>query len=297
MVPPAQPGSYYGRPVLKRPVWTWEIPTYFFLGGMAGVASPLATAARLTGNAPLARRASLLALAGIGVSPVLLISDLGRPERFYRMLRVFKPTSPMSVGTWFVSLFGGATAAAVPWQAVGLFGRVGLPSALTAALAGPAVSTYTAVLIAQTSVPVWHGARRQLPFIFAGSSMASAGGLSAALTPVGSAAPARALAVTGAALELAADAVMERRLHPAVRSAFDPRLHWAARACTAAGAAALAVAGRARTGAIAGGLALAAGSALTRWAVVRAGQASAQDPAATVTPQRERISADRLQPA
>jgi hypothetical protein len=281
--------SYYGRPVLKKPVWTWEVPAYFFVGGMAGAASPLATAARLAGNGPLARRAALVALGGIAVSPLLLISDLGRPERFYRMLRVFKPTSPMSVGTWLVSLFGASTAAAVPWQFTGLtaFGR---PAAVAAAFTGPAVSTYTAVLIAQTSVPVWHDARRELPFVFAGSSLASAGGATAALTPPAHAAPARALAIGGAALELAADLAMSRRLDPRVRKAYEHRsvrpAHTAARACTAAGAA-LVAAGRRR----AGGLALCAGSALQRIAIIRAGRASAADPVATVAPQRERVSA------
>jgi hypothetical protein len=282
--------SYYGRPVLKAPVWTWEVPAYFFVGGMAGAASPLATAARLAGNGPLARRAALVALGGIGVSPLLLISDLGRPERFYRMLRVFKPTSPMSVGTWLVSLFGVSTAAATPWQLTGLT-AFGPAAAVTAAFAGPAVSTYTAVLIAQTAVPVWHEARRELPFLFAGSSLAAAGGATAALTPAAHAAPAQALAVGGAALELAADAAMSRRLDPRVRQAFHDRAarpaHLAARVCTVAGAGLMA-AGRRR----AGGLALCAGSALQRIAVIRAGRASAADPEATIAPQRERVSAN-----
>ncbi len=270
--------GYYGRPVLKAPVWTWEVPAYFFVGGMAGAASPLATAARLAGNQPLARRASAIAFAGLAVSPALLISDLGRPERFYRMLRVVKPTSPMSVGTWLLTTFGAASVAglripAARWVAAGT---------------GPLVSTYTAVLLAQTSVPVWRDARRSLPFVFAGSSMAAAGGLSAALTPPAHAQPARALGIAGAALELGAGAIMERRLHPAVRSAYDvptvKRVHHAARACALAGAGLLAF-GRARLG----GLTLCAGSALERLAVIRAGRASAEDPAATVAPQRERL--------
>jgi hypothetical protein len=277
--------SYHGRPVLKKPVWTWEVPAYFFVGGMAGAASPLATAARLTGNTVLARRAALLALGGIAVSPLLLISDLGRPERFYRMLRVVKPTSPMSVGTWLLSAFGAATTAAAPWH---LAGGPGAPAAVAAALTGPAVSTYTAVLVAQTSVPVWHDARRELPFLFAGSSMAAAGGATAALTPPGHAAPARALAIGGAALELAADAAMSRRLGAEVRRAYEHRsvrpAHLAARACTVLGAA-LVAARRPREG----GLALCAGSALQRIAVIRAGRASADDPAATVAPQRARL--------
>jgi Polysulphide reductase, NrfD len=290
----AKPQSYYGRPVLKKPVWTWEVPTYFFFGGMAGAAAPLAAGARLAGNETLARRAALLSLGGVAVSPPLLISDLGRPERFYRMLRVLKPTSAMSVGTWVLSAFGAATGLATGWQVLGFPGaRVGVPAAGVAALTGPVVSTYTAVLIAQTSVPVWHDARRSLPWVFAGSSLASAGGAVAALSPRQVAGPARAMAVAGAVIELGADVAMARSLDPRVRKTYsDPTvrpLHLGARACAVAGA--VLVARGTRTGAVAGGVALCAGSALTRLSVIRAGRVSAADPAQTVGPQRERVAA------
>lgn len=290
VVPRAEPRSYYGRPVLKAPVWTWEVPTYFFFGGLAGAAAPLALGARLAGNVPLARRAALLSLAGAGVSPPLLISDLGRPERFYRMLRVFKPTSPMSVGTWVLSVFGTATGVATGWQVLGFPGpRAGVPAAVVAALSGPVISTYTAVLIAQTSVPVWHDARRTLPWVFAGSSLASAGGAAFALTPRGHGGPARALAVAGAALELGADTVMTRRLDARVRASYETSavrpLHLGARACALAGGALALRSSRAA------GVLLCAGAALTRLAVFRAGTASATDPAQTVGPQRERADA------
>lgn len=291
VVPRAEPRSYYGRPILKAPVWTWEVPTYFFAGGLAGAAAPLALGARAAGNVPLARRAALLSLAGAGVSPALLISDLGRPERFYRMLRVFKPTSPMSVGTWVLSAFGTATGLASGWQLLGVPGpRVGVPAAVVAALTGPVISTYTAVLIAQTSVPVWHDARRTLPWVFAGSSLASAGGAVASLTPREHAGAAYALAVAGAALELGADAVMTRSLDARIAASYEypsvKPLHRGAQACAVAGG--LLAARRSR----AAGLLLCAGSALTRLAVFRAGTASAADPVQTVGPQRERVSSD-----
>lgn len=255
----AEVSTYYDRPVLKAPVWTWEVPAYFFFGGMAGAAAPLALGARLAGDEALARRATLVSLAGLAASPPLLISDLGRPERFYRMLRVVRPTSPMSVGTWLLSGFGAASVAALR-----------LPAARWAAAAlGPLVSTYTAVLIAQTSVPVWHEARRTLPWLFAGSSLAAAGGATGA----------RSLALTGAAVELGADSLMRRGLDARVRLAYDDPVHHAARACTALGAL-LTARGARRTG----GLALCAGSALTRVAVIRAGRASAADPVTTLRP-------------
>src|SRR5581483_8123899 len=105
--PPAEAVGYYGLPVLKAPVWTWEIPLYFFVGGTAGAAAVLAAAYAMFGQAPLvARRARWIALAGGLLSPVLLISDLGRPERFLNMLRVFKWRSPMSMGSWILAVFG-----------------------------------------------------------------------------------------------------------------------------------------------------------------------------------------------
>jgi polysulfide reductase-like protein len=294
VVPRAEPQSYYGRPVLKAPVWTWEVPTYFFVGGMAGAAAPLHMWARLFGHPELARRAAALSLAGITVSPVLLISDLGRPARFYRMLRVVKPTSPMSVGTWFVSIFGAASGLAAGWQLIGFpRAKVGVPATVVAGLTGPLVSTYTAVLIAQTSVPVWHEARRTLPWVFAGSSLASAGGATAALTPRSAAAPARVMAVAGAALELGAELAMTRSLDPRVRATYaDPSVrpaHLGARACALAGA--LLMTRRSRAATIAGGAVLCAGSALERLAIVRAGRVSARDAQQTIGPQRDRIAA------
>jgi formate-dependent nitrite reductase membrane component NrfD len=91
--------SYYGRPVVKQPVWTWEIPWYFFTGGLAGCSATMAAMAGAAGNRELARRAWPVALAAAAASPVLLVSDLGRPERFLNMLRMFKVTSPMSIGS------------------------------------------------------------------------------------------------------------------------------------------------------------------------------------------------------
>ena len=95
--------SYYGQPVIKEPTWTWEIPCYFFTGGLSGASSVLSTSAKLFGNEKLSRTALYIGAVGDAISPLLLISDLGRPERFHHMLRVFKVTSPMNVGSF---LFG-----------------------------------------------------------------------------------------------------------------------------------------------------------------------------------------------
>jgi hypothetical protein len=156
------------------------------------------------------------------------------------------------------------------------------------------VASYTAVLVADTAVPAWHDAFRELPFVFVSSAAASAGGAGALLTPVAGAGPARRLALAGAAGELVAMEVMQRRLGDLAepyRSGRAGRLARGARACTAAGAALLAARGRRRAPAAAGGALLLAGAALERWAVFRAGVASAEDPRYTVGPQRARVHA------
>src|SRR3982750_1940844 len=101
--------SYYGQPVLKEPTWTWEIPCYFFTGGLSGASSVLSLSAKLFGNEELSKKALYIGAVGDAISPILLISDLGRPERFHHMLRVFKVTSPMNVGSWVLFVNGGAS--------------------------------------------------------------------------------------------------------------------------------------------------------------------------------------------
>jgi Polysulphide reductase, NrfD len=282
--------SYYGRPILKAPVWTWEIPVYFFFGGMAGAAAPFALLSELRGDEALARRAWLVALAGVAASPPLLVSDLGRPERFHHMLRVLKPTSPMSVGSWVLGASSTAIAFANARSLFGWFPRLGRAASATAVL-GPALATYTAVLVADTAIPVWHEARRELPFVFVSGAAMSAG---SAVALLGGGAPARRLALVGAAGELAATAAMERRLgwlgEPYHEGAAG-RAGRAAKALTAVGGLVMATAGRRRVGAAAGGALMLAGALATRWAVYKAGFQSAADPKYVVEPQRARKAA------
>src|SRR5437868_12214354 len=111
--PVASPETgYYGIPLLKEPAWTWEIPLYFFVGGAAGAAAVVGAIADYTGaDRKLVRDARWIAAAGAVISPALLIADLGRPERFLNMMRVFKPQSPMSVGVWTLLGFSAAATA------------------------------------------------------------------------------------------------------------------------------------------------------------------------------------------
>ena len=285
--------TYYGRPVIKPPVWTREIPWYFFFGGMAGAAATLAAVARGRGNERLADAAGRVALAGGLASPPLLISDLGRPDRFHHMLRVAKPTSPMSVGSWVLMVFVPAAGGAAVLSTLGWLPRLQRAAEVAGAALGPAMSTYTAVLVASTAVPAWHEARKELPWVFAGGSAASAGAAALLLVDGEEAAPARKLAVSGAAVELVAAWLMERRLgelgEPYQMGAAGG-LSRLATGLSAAGAGLLGLLGRRRGAAVAGAALVLAGAAAERWAVFKAGFASAQDPRYTVKPQRERIS-------
>jgi hypothetical protein len=177
--------SYYGLPIVKPPVWTWEVPLYFFVGGAAGASSVIALTAQLTGASnALVRDARWIAAIGAAASGPLLILDLGRPERFLNMLRVFKPQSAMSVGAWTLTVFGTATAGAViAWDRAETR-RAGRPrsqagdaAAFVAALSGLVMATYTGVLIGATAIPAWSKHARTLPIHFGASALASASAL------------------------------------------------------------------------------------------------------------------------
>jgi formate-dependent nitrite reductase membrane component NrfD len=305
MVPDADFTSYYGRPIVKASPWEADIPAYLFLGGLAGASSLLAAGADLTDNPALRRPTRLTALAAILVSFAALVHDLGRPSRFHHMLRVAKPTSPMSVGTWILTGYAPMAGLAavsearrlLPRRIDGVLGRVlpglGRGGGLAAALLGPAVASYTAVLLSDTATPSWHAARDQLPFVFVASAAAAAGGMAMVTAPRDAAGSARALGVGGAVLELAVTARMESAMGLSAEPMHQGRAGAylkSARVLTAAGALlTTTVARRSRAASAVAGAALVAGSACTRFGVFHAGQQSARDPRYTVVPQRERL--------
>jgi protein NrfD len=179
------PPTYYERPALKATEWRWLIITYFFVGGLAGAAQVIASAVDLLGHyrdRPLVSVGRYVALTGALVSPVLLVSDLKTPSRWYNMLRVFRATSPMSIGSWTLFAFGGLSGLAALGQlGADLFGlrsarrfarRVGIP----AGVAGALLATYTGSLLSATSTPLWAASYQFLPAIFgvSGTSTATA---------------------------------------------------------------------------------------------------------------------------
>lgn len=177
--------GYYELPLLKEPPWTWEIPLYFFVGGAAGAAAVIGAIADYTGaDRELVRHARWIAAAGSVISPALLVSDLGRPERFLAMLRVFKPQSPMSVGVWTLMGFSTGAAAAAFAEFLGRRYGPSIPVSVlenagqAASLAfGLPFSNYTGVLIGATAIPVWNRNAGDLPFHFAASGLGAAVGL------------------------------------------------------------------------------------------------------------------------
>lgn len=294
----ARTPTYYDQPVVKAPPWKWYIPAYFYAGGAAGASSVLAMATQLGGESelqPLMRKARWVGTVGVGLGAVLLIADLGKPARFINMLRVFRPTSPMNVGTWILTGSGMANGAGVVlpdrwWitRAAGVLGGVfGLP-----------LSTYAAVLLSNTAVPLWARSRRMLPLLFGASAMSSA----ASLFELCGAANhvehrvIRSLAVTGKAGELLAMRAVERELGQSrVRQPLyqgKSRTWWkAAKVLGTAGLIASLWPKSARRTRVAAGLLGTAGAVAMRFAIVEAGKESARDPRATFEPQRARVQA------
>jgi DMSO reductase anchor subunit len=168
--------SYYGQPIVKAPVWTWQIGLYLFVGGTAGMSGVLALAGFLAGQSHDFLRAALgVSVGGAVISPILLIWDLGRPARFLNMLRVFKWRSAMSVGVWTLVVFSnlavGALAAVIfAPDSRGLTAVLVLGTALT----GVVLATYTGVLLGATAVPSWNAHHKLLPFHFGSVALGSA---------------------------------------------------------------------------------------------------------------------------
>jgi hypothetical protein len=184
---PRKPG-YYGQPVVKPPVWTWEIPIYFFVGGLGGMSAVIAAAALPFHHVGLARAAMWLAAIGVLLSPILLILDLGRPHLFINMLRVFKPQSAMSMGVWILTGFGACVVPgliALELHALHMFAgamdqflrfAAGL-FIFGSAVFGALLATYTGVLIGATAIPAWFLHRVLLPIHFGTAGLGSAAAL------------------------------------------------------------------------------------------------------------------------
>ena len=152
-------------PVIHEPVWTWEIPVYFWLGGIAAGSSFVALACDLAGDEKSARIARLTALGAVTPAPLLLVMDLGRPARFLNMLRIIKPRSPMSLGAWCLVAFSTLAAGSAALDVLGRRRAAKLVGGANAVFGGY-LGSYTGVLLATTAVPLWARSRLFLGPIF-----------------------------------------------------------------------------------------------------------------------------------
>jgi formate-dependent nitrite reductase membrane component NrfD len=284
--------TYYDVPLLKEPVWKWYIPAYFVCGGVAGASSTLGAAARRLPR--LRRRCHRLSLVALSLGTVALIADLGRPSRFINMLRVFRPTSPMNMGSWLLAAYGPAAGAAavLPDTFAGAAGVV-------AGVAGLPVSGYTGVLVASTAVPAWQEASQSLPVLFTASGIAGAASLLAlADHSDDEAAVLRRYGIAGKVGELAASAALEHEVG-AVEAVARPYkegrsgLLWRlAHGFTTLSLLLSLPRKRARRREQLSALSGLAGSVLVKVAVAQAGKASAADPRASFHLQRARNGGD-----
>ena len=286
--PTAEPStgdSYYGLPLLKETVWEWPIPAYFYVGGLAGASAALAAAALLRDLPVIARTGRVIAFAGAGVSAALLIKDLGRPLRFIYMLRVFRPSSPMNLGTWILSAFG-----ACAFGALALPGRLGAAASAAAGFFGLPLTSYTAVLLANTAVPLWQGTRNALPVLFVSSAASSAASaLELCDLPAAEARVVRRFALAAKVADIAAAMAVEREANAVERVGRPLRksaLWNAAKVCVLSSLLVSALPRKPRWLGFAGGVLGTLGALATRFGVFDAGRLSARDPQATFEQQR-----------
>jgi formate-dependent nitrite reductase membrane component NrfD len=284
--------TYYGLPVIKEPVWTWEVPAYFYVGGAAGAAATIgATLQVLDGDNSerLVRRCRDIAAAGTLAGSALLISDLGRPERFLNMLRVFKPRSPLNLGSWILMTASGLSAAsAVLSRSRGFPRKLGELAGLGAGAIGLPLSGYTAVLLAGTAVPIWKASRRSMPLLF----VASATGAACSLLEMGDfnereLTAVRRLGTVAQLSELALAKAVEKEsgrvagVGRPYEEGLSGTLWKASTACTVASLAVDTLTGKSRSGRVAAAVVGSTGSIALRFSVWLAGRASARDPHAT----------------
>jgi formate-dependent nitrite reductase membrane component NrfD len=297
--------TYYDRPLLKEPVWKIDIPVYYFLGGAAGAALALGAAAQLMGDQGLQKfgqKCHIIGIVGSTVGGGLLIHDLGRPERFLNMMRVFRPTSPMNVGAWILS---GAAPLAITAglfsNRPGFWGWIGSAAGYGAGVFGLALAGYTGVLISNTAIPLYQQVRRLMPVLFLASASASAASIldiifddprANRITLIFGTAGRLAELATGLAIERQA-AKVEQVARP-LKTGVSGALWRTAEVLTVASLVLAVVPGKSSARRKWAGVFGTVGSLALRLAVHYAGSASARDPRATFRQQRAGLGAAEL---
>jgi formate-dependent nitrite reductase membrane component NrfD len=284
--------TYYDRPVIKEPVWKPVVAGYFYAGGTAGAASTLAAAAQVFGRGRmrgLVKRARWIAATGTAAGTGMLVYDLGRRERFVNMLRVFRPTSPMNIGSWMLSASTTASAGAAVFDGR-LLGNI---AGLAAGAGGLPLSGYTAALLSNSAIPIWQAVRTSLPPLFVGSAMNGAASLLDMMDLSDEEARVvKRFGVAGKVAELVAaeavkkDAEKVERVGRPLKDGFSGSLWRLAKGATALSLAISLLPGRGRWKRTIAGLLGTVGAVLVRFAIFYAGIASARDPRATFEQQR-----------
>ena len=299
-----QGATYYDRPAIKEPVWIWAVPAYFYVGGAAGAAATLGAAAqsvgrgRLTGLVEKCRR---LTMAGTMAGSALLVYDLGRPERFLNMLRVWRPTSPLNIGSWILAAEAGLSTGAVVLgrRAPALAGAAGMG----AGVLGVPYSGYTAVLLADTAVPIWQSMNKTLPFLYVASAVSSATALLEVtdLTDEERRTVSR-LGVLGQVAEIAATFAVQKqaskveRVGRPLKEGLSGSLWKASTYLTLSALVASLLPGRSRGKSWLAAALGTAGALALRFSVFHAGKRSARDPRASFEMQRARTNEAATRP-
>jgi formate-dependent nitrite reductase membrane component NrfD len=296
VAPPAAAVSYHGQPVLKPPTWTWQIPLYFFVGGLAGTSAVIALVSHISGSNPgLVRAALWVAFAGALLSPPLLIADLGLPSRFLNMLRVFKLRSAMSMGAWTLVAFSSAVGLAVVCRelilagyAYGFLSFLEWVAEFLGALTGLILASYTSVLLGVTAIPVWSENRKLLPAIFLAGGLGSS---AAVLELAGFRLPAmQLLGIAAAAAETVAAIIIEARGRYVDRPLREGAVGWLTRIGSAlAGPVSLLLRffwAQSPTGRQLAAITFLFGALIGRYAWIAAGRESSRDPQALFQLQR-----------
>jgi len=292
---PASGMSYHGNPVLKPPTWTWQVPLYFFVGGVAGISAVIALAAHLFGNAGLMRAGLWIGFLGGLISAPLLIADLGRPARFLNMLRVLKLRSAMSVGAWTLAGFSSAVGLAVICHELILAGYgngfllvLEWIAEISAALSGLILASYTSVLLGVTAIPVWSENRRLVPVVFLGGGLGSA---AAALELLGFLVPVtQFIGIVASAVETLVAIIIELRGRYVDRPLREGSVGWLTRVGAAlAGPTSLLLrmfSGHSSVARYVAAVCFVIGALISRYAWIAAGRVSSRDPQALFRIQR-----------
>jgi formate-dependent nitrite reductase membrane component NrfD len=292
---PASAKSYDGHPVLKPPTWTWQVPLYFFVGGVAGVSALIAMVAHVSGKAALILPALRVGFAGALISPPLLIADLGRPARFLNMLRVFKLRSAMSLGAWTLVGFSSAVGLSVICRELmvaeygyGFLIPLEWVAEIVAALSGLILASYTSVLLGVTAIPVWSENRKLVPAVFLTGALGSAAGV---LELLGFRIPAtQFIAIVASIVETLVAVAIEVRGRYVDRPLREGSIGWLTRAGGAlAGPLALLLrlfAGPQSVARCLAALCFIVGALMARYAWIGAGRVSSRDPEALFQTQR-----------